>query len=148
MEFRTYTLHATLTLYKTEKDQDYHLVLTDSGGNTMIAEIPDPSCVPSKSPFHSLVASARKKFEDHYGIGLHANDTSSRKLLRRAGKDTESDSEEDPQEINVASNALGYSKVVNDPVIVTGVGFFDFIHGYNFSFSSFVLAIADLDLIF
>jgi hypothetical protein len=30
---------------KQEADRDYHLVLSDAQGNTMIAEIPDPVCV-------------------------------------------------------------------------------------------------------
>jgi hypothetical protein len=30
---------------------DYQMVITDSAGRAMIAEIPSPSCVPPGSPF-------------------------------------------------------------------------------------------------
>jgi hypothetical protein len=36
---------------KIEADSDYHLVIADSGGRTMIAESPAPQCVGSGSPF-------------------------------------------------------------------------------------------------
>jgi len=48
-ETTTYVLDATLVEYKLEGDSDYHLVLKDAQGNTMIAEIPDPACVGSGS---------------------------------------------------------------------------------------------------
>src|SRR5215813_7617474 len=44
-------INATLTLFKLESDSDYHLVIQDPSGNTMITEIPSPSCVGSGSPF-------------------------------------------------------------------------------------------------
>lgn len=56
------TVNATLLEYKFEDDSDYHLVLQDENGNTMIAEIPNPGCVGSGSPFTTGIASARMKF--------------------------------------------------------------------------------------
>ncbi|HEY2030813.1 MAG TPA: hypothetical protein VGH20_16565 [Myxococcales bacterium] len=53
--------NVTLTEYKIETDSDYHLVLSD-GTNTMIAEIPDPACVPS-GPWVSSVKTARAAFD-------------------------------------------------------------------------------------
>jgi hypothetical protein len=41
-EDTVYQVHATLTEYKLESDSDYHLVLSDGSGHTMISEIPDP----------------------------------------------------------------------------------------------------------
>jgi hypothetical protein len=38
-ETTVYRLHATLTKYKLETDSDYHLVVADSSGHTMITEI-------------------------------------------------------------------------------------------------------------
>src|SRR5712691_8007841 len=49
-ETTVWVLNATLTQYKLESDQDYHLILQDAGGLTMIAEIPDPTCVGAGSP--------------------------------------------------------------------------------------------------
>src|SRR3979409_1738725 len=40
-ETTVYQLQATLTQYKLENDSDYHLVLSDGSGNTMITEIAD-----------------------------------------------------------------------------------------------------------
>ncbi len=67
-ETTVWVLNATLTEYKLEDDQDYHLVLEDSSGLTMIAEIPAPSCVASGSPFLSGVTSARATFDAKYNV--------------------------------------------------------------------------------
>src|SRR5436305_61908 len=59
-ETTVWVLNATLVEYKLETDQDYHLVLQDGAtSNTLIAEIPAPSCVGAGSPFASGVANAR-----------------------------------------------------------------------------------------
>ncbi|HEX7964895.1 MAG TPA: PPC domain-containing protein [Gammaproteobacteria bacterium] len=65
-ETTQYALSATLTKYKLEDDSDYHLVIQDASGNTMIAEIPDPACVGSGSPFTSGVQVARAEFDNKY----------------------------------------------------------------------------------
>ena len=61
-ETTVWVLNATLRQYKFEDDSDYHLVLQDEAGNTIIAEIPHPGCVGSGSPFATGIASARMKF--------------------------------------------------------------------------------------
>jgi hypothetical protein len=91
-ETTVFQLHATLTEYKLEADSDYHLVLNDGSGHSMIAEIADPACVGSGSPLTSSIQKARGEFNAKY------NPTTS------------------------FQNA-------NVPVTVTGVGFFDFLHG-------------------
>jgi len=65
-ETTVWVLNATLTQYKLESDSDYHLILQDASGNTMIAEIPLPSCVGSSSPFLSKITSARSAFNAKY----------------------------------------------------------------------------------
>ena len=49
-----------LTVIKLEKDDDYHLVLSDpadpSGETTMIVESPDPSCAEGSAVFDRIVA--------------------------------------------------------------------------------------------
>jgi Bacterial Ig domain len=62
-ETTVWVLNATLTVYKLETDQDYHLVLSDASGNTMIVEIPDPTCVGTGSPFASGIANARAELD-------------------------------------------------------------------------------------
>ena len=65
-ETTVFQLHATLTEYKLEGDSDYHLVLGDGSGNTMISEIPSPSCVGSSSILLSGVQNARSEFDARY----------------------------------------------------------------------------------
>jgi len=62
-ETTEWTLDATLTLYKLESDSDYHLVMQDASGNTMVTEIPSPTCVGSGSPFFAGIQNARSEFD-------------------------------------------------------------------------------------
>jgi uncharacterized membrane protein len=62
-ETTVWVINATLTLFKLESDSDYHLVIQDSAGNTMITEIPAPMCVGSTSPFLSAITNVRAKFD-------------------------------------------------------------------------------------
>ena len=62
-EATLFVLNATLTRYVLAFDSDYHMVLTDSAGRTMIAEIPSPSCVGPGSPFAAGIAHARAQFD-------------------------------------------------------------------------------------
>jgi len=91
-ETTVYRVTATLTEFKLEADSDYHLVLADTSGHTMIAEIPDPACVGSTSPLASSVTKARGEFDAKYAVTTSF-------------------------------------KTANVPVTITGVGFFDFLHG-------------------
>jgi hypothetical protein len=67
-EDTVFVLNATLTDYKLEGgskgDSDYHLVLQDDQGNTMVAEIPSPACVGSASPLAAQIANARAQFDN------------------------------------------------------------------------------------
>ena len=60
-ETTIWVLDATLVKYKLEDDSDYHLVLTDAHGNTIIAEIASPACA-SGSRFAAGIANARAQF--------------------------------------------------------------------------------------
>jgi hypothetical protein len=65
-ETTQWVINATLTQYKLESDSDYHLVLADASGNTMIVEIPSPSCVGSGSPFFAGIQNARSEFNARF----------------------------------------------------------------------------------
>ncbi|MBO0796425.1 MAG: hypothetical protein J2P36_36510, partial [Ktedonobacteraceae bacterium] len=65
-ETTVFQLHDTLTTYKLESDSDYHLILSDGAGHTMIVEIPDPACVGSSSPLRSSIQQARSAFDARY----------------------------------------------------------------------------------
>lgn len=49
-ETTVWVLEVTLKDYTREDDEDYHLVLADEKGNTMVAELADPSCVYANAP--------------------------------------------------------------------------------------------------
>jgi hypothetical protein len=69
-ETTVFVVNATLTDYKLETgatgDSDYHLVLMDEQGDTMVAEIPSPTCVGAGSPFAAQIASARTAFDAQF----------------------------------------------------------------------------------
>jgi hypothetical protein len=68
-ENTVFVVNATLTDFKIEKtDSDYHLVLLDDQGNTMIAEIPSPSCVDPGSPFVAQITNARAEFDAQFKV--------------------------------------------------------------------------------
>jgi hypothetical protein len=91
-ETTVFQLQATLTEYKLEADSDYHLILSDGSGHTMISEMASPACVGSSSRLLSGIQNARSEFDARYTT------TSS-------------------------------FQTANVPVTITGVGFFDFLHG-------------------
>src|ERR1044071_2634529 len=62
-EITVFTINATLTEYKLETDSDYHIVIADASGNTMITEIPAPGCVGAGSPFATAISNSRSKFD-------------------------------------------------------------------------------------
>jgi hypothetical protein len=62
-EKKLYVINATLKKYALMYDLDYHMVIADAAGHTMIAEIPSPSCVPAGSPFAAGIAHARAQFD-------------------------------------------------------------------------------------
>ena len=62
-ETTVWVLNVTLKKFVLAYDSDYHMVLTDDAGRTMIAEIPNPSCVGPGSPFAAGIAHARAQFD-------------------------------------------------------------------------------------
>jgi hypothetical protein len=65
-EFRTYTVKATLVEFKEQADDDIHLVIEGTSGESMIAEIPDPACAQG-SRVEAQIARARGMFVDLFG---------------------------------------------------------------------------------
>jgi hypothetical protein len=91
-ETTQYRLSGTLTKYVREADSDYHLVIQDGAGRTMIVELPASNCVGVGSPFGSGISRARSQFDARF-------------------------------------TATTSMKTTSTPVTVTGVGFWDFLHG-------------------
>jgi hypothetical protein len=69
-ELETVTVQAMMTLIKLEKDEDYHIVITDAAGHTMIVEAPAPHCAKG-SHFANQIAQVRKTIEAHFGGAVH-----------------------------------------------------------------------------
>jgi hypothetical protein len=67
-ETTVWVVNATLTKYKLESDSDYHLVIDDGAGHTMIAEVPIPSCVGSGSPFAGGISTARAEVDARLSV--------------------------------------------------------------------------------
>ncbi len=65
-EFQTYTVVATLVEFRQETDSDIHLVIVGESGQSMIAEIPDPTCVEG-SRAQAQIARARARFVELFG---------------------------------------------------------------------------------
>lgn len=65
-EFQSYTVEATLVEFKEEDDNDIHLVLVGSSGESMIAEIPEPTCAEG-SRLEAEIARARVRFVERFG---------------------------------------------------------------------------------
>ena len=75
-----------LTAYKLETDSDFHLVIQDpASGQTMIAEIPDPACVPSSSNWYPLITAARKAMNAKFTVGSSFSTTATTISIRGIG---------------------------------------------------------------
>lgn len=69
-EMKTYTVKATLLEAALEKDRDYHLVIAGARRDTtMIVEIPDPTCLTSRTNPTVIrsITKARKYFDQTFG---------------------------------------------------------------------------------
>ena len=103
-EKTVWSVQATLTAYGAEADGDYHMVIADQAGRTMIAEIPKPGDIQGQSYFAAEIASARSTFDDHLQIKENA--------------------------VQATSPGAGASPFqdVGIGVTLVGLGFFDFNH--------------------
>ena len=63
-ETTVWVVNGTMTFYKLEDDVDYHIVVQDAAGNTIVTEIPSPACDGSSSPFAPGIAVARAKLNN------------------------------------------------------------------------------------
>jgi hypothetical protein len=62
-ETTLWVVNATMTLYKKETDVDYHIVIQDRAGQTIVTEIPCPCCIGPTSPFFLRDSIARQDFD-------------------------------------------------------------------------------------
>ena len=65
-EPKTFEVTGSLIVIKPEDDQDYHIVIRDQRGRTMIVESPHPDCA-TGSRFGQEISAVRSKIEAHFG---------------------------------------------------------------------------------
>jgi hypothetical protein len=70
-EFHVYEVTARVSLVRHEDDRDYHVVLVDDAGASIVVEVVDPACSgASFSPFAGTLVNARASFEALGGQSL------------------------------------------------------------------------------
>jgi hypothetical protein len=85
VELTTYRVHARLVEYVREDDGDYHLVLADRAGRTIVAEIPDPSCVARISPVKTAIKTARARMDAQFSVTSDFKPAGRRVVVRGIG---------------------------------------------------------------
>jgi len=84
-ETTQYRLSGTLTKYVRESDSDYHLVIKDSAGRTMIIELPASNCVGAGSPFGTGISRARQQFDSRFTATTSFKTTSTSVTIKGVG---------------------------------------------------------------
>jgi hypothetical protein len=105
-EKTVFQLTATLQAFGREADGDYHMVIADDQGTTMIAEIPNPDDITAPSFFATQIANSRTAFDNHFQVDENIT----------------------PVPAALAAGATAFQEV-SVPVTLTGIGYFDFKHG-------------------
>jgi hypothetical protein len=83
-ETTQYQLSGTLIKYNKQTDKDYHLVIKDGAGRTMIIEIADPNCA-SGSAFGTGISRARSQFDARFVATSTMKTTSTPVTVRGIG---------------------------------------------------------------
>lgn len=74
-ELHTFQINRVrLVAFREEDDSDYHLIIKDSTGRSMIAEIPAPGCVRARSLWRKEIRSVRSYFNHHYTVTRYWKD--------------------------------------------------------------------------
>jgi hypothetical protein len=84
-ETNQYSVGGTLTKYVREGDSDYHLVIQDGSGRTMIVELPSINCVGAGSPFGTRISTARAQFDARFTATSTMKTTSTPVTVRGIG---------------------------------------------------------------
>lgn len=83
-ETTQYQLSGTLIKYNKQTDKDYHLVIKDGSGRTMIIEIADPNCA-TASAFGTGISRARSQFDARFVATSTMKTTSTAVTVRGIG---------------------------------------------------------------
>lgn len=69
VERTTYVMDANITQVRMTEDSDYHAVVSNGTGQSMIVEIPHPDCVEGTAPLLSQIRAARSAIDTTLKIG-------------------------------------------------------------------------------
>jgi hypothetical protein len=83
-EFETFEINGQVTLIKLEADDDYHIVVKDTKGRTMIVESPDPKCA-SKSRFLKEITDVRNAIDSFFGGPIAGSQTAQSVYITASG---------------------------------------------------------------
>jgi hypothetical protein len=120
-ETTVWRLTAVVTEAKLEQDGDYHLVLKDAGGHTMIGEIPNPDpAYVGNAVWRADIKKARDAMDKKLGHPLVPVDFNPADM----GPPTH----ERPDNVPVKDETAAMTQVGSTATVV-GVGFFDSSHG-------------------
>lgn len=142
VETTVWRVHVQVIALRLEQDGDYHLVLQDDSGATMVAEVPldKPNFVPPESPFSEDIAAARAAVDGQFKnavAGMAFVQSIAHLDPKVVPMATFGDLKAvapiniDLQTIAAAAGpaTLFAMRIDPTPAIVTGVGFFDYDHG-------------------
>jgi hypothetical protein len=138
-ETTIWQMHGDVIEFKHEQDGDFHLVLQDASGKTMVAEVPDPNFLTADCRYLTQIKAARQAVVQTLGATAAQpavaapDDVSGETIMMPAQAFTATP---DAPAAAAPAQAMDISKpmqtqVKQRPVIVTGVGFFDNPHGQD-----------------
>jgi hypothetical protein len=141
-ETTIWRIEATIFVLKLEKDGDYHLALTGPGGKQMVAEIPTPSKLfLGDSPWLDNIREARQMVDDRFVSHLSPHDfvpldgvlvpreSLSAELLPQQRAFPAPESFVTPEGAGMIGMPAFQTAVKPTRARITGVGFFDRVHG-------------------
>jgi hypothetical protein len=140
VETTIWQIEVDIIALKQETDGDYHLVLQGASGETMIGEIPTPHppFVLATSPFLANIKTARQAVDDKLVSKLRPADFApfDGTLVPRESLSVQPEalpalptSFQTPKEGEAQAVPTFKTKVTPTPARITGVGFFDKVHG-------------------
>ncbi len=128
VETTIWQMDVTIIAMKSESDGDYHLVLQGATGETMIGEVPTPTTVfVGDSPWLANITAARQAVDDKFVSRLQLDRFGVwRGKLAAPGAFSSPAPDARPQ----LAAALGFrTQLPPTRARITGVGFFDTVHG-------------------
>jgi hypothetical protein len=138
VESTIWRLEAEIIAMKLEDDGDMHIVLRGASGTLMIAETPTARApfVQEASPWLKAMAAVRQRLNERFGaktVPLAFSADTEKLVPMAAFTDNGAMAEAQPLRLSqLIEDATPFAvKIDPTPVRVTGVGFFDRIHGQN-----------------